>query len=336
MARIIVIGGGRMGARHVLAVRQAGHEVAALVDPSPENFAVASDESLRPLHRSSLAEALAHPADAAIIATTADHHMALLDQAMAGGLRRIVVEKPFSQSVEQALRAADAIAASGARVVVNHGRRYDPNTRALKALDRSGRYGRLRAVFLRTGGGGFGCVGTHWIDLCNNLMDALPERVSALTTTPPGANPRGERFDDPGASAFLVYGGGRRAVIDIGDDVGIVAGGEFVFDFAQVSWSVEAGSWRLRRRTEADLARPRSLYGLPLDEEVFPSTPLDVVGAARAALEDALADGPVTSGVAEAIGTMEVFAACRLAAGEARTVALPLTAQARARIYAIP
>lgn len=334
MAKVIVVGGGRMGARHIDAAILSGHDLLALVDPNPDCFAVESKPELSRLRVSSLKEV--EGGDVAIIATAADHHISLLLNGIDAGIRRFVVEKPFAQSLADSRVAEQAAEASGARVVVNHGRRYDPNTNRLKAMDKDGSYGRLRSVFLRMGGGGFGCVGTHWIDLCNNLMGEKPKRVFAMTTSPSGNNPRGSKFFDPGVSTILLYSDERRAIIDIGDDVGIIGGGEFVFEMAQISWVNEGGNWSFRHRSQADLSQPRSRYGLPLVEEKIEPASLDATKAAQAALADALSDGPIVSGIAEALDTMEVFVACRLSASTSAAVSLPIGDADAAQAYPIP
>lgn len=322
MARVAIAGGGRMAERHLQALLADGHDFAALIDPADAPFLLDKHPEYASVHRSSF-DGLTD-IDALIISTSADHREDLLREGLACGIPRFVVEKPVSQSVAEALRMQEMATAANARVVVNHGRRYCQNVASLKALEATGDLGALRVISVRMGGGAFGCVGVHWIDLCLNLMGGKPTHVACMTTEPEGPNVRGAHFHDPGASALMRFGGGRRAHIDHGDDVGIIAGADFIFEYGKVSWDIESEDWSLHGRKAQFRDRPKSNYGAPLERTTFASTPPDIVGYARAALQDALGDGEIVSGMPEAIATIEVFAACRLAAERAVVLPLPL------------
>lgn len=335
-SRISVAGIGHMGHRFVQAIRRRGLEIGALFDPAEAPFAITAEPDLAARHVRDLDVFLRTPADAVVVATTADQHVPLLRRLIEAGHRRIIVEKPFSQSHVEALEMQDLARRRGVRVIVNHGRRYCANTARLKALDGSRETGRLRAVFIRVGGGALGCVGTHWIDLADNLFGGKPESVFAVLSHETPANNRGARFDDPGGTALLCYSQGRRAVIDSGDDVGIVAGAEFVYERAQVAWQAEGGRWVMRRRQEKDFDRPLTFYGLPLEEHDFATVPPDIVEYASSTLNDVLSDGDPISGIDRAVETMEVFAALRWSARDARPIVLPVSSEASQAVYPIP
>lgn len=335
-ARIAVAGIGRMGHRFVQAIRRRGYEIGALFDPAEAPFAITAESDLAAHHVRDLDAFLEAPADAVVVATTADRHIPMLEALIAAGHRRIVVEKPFAQSHAAALEARHLAESVGARVVVNHGRRYCANTARLAALDGSPTTGRLRAVFIRVGGGALGCVGTHWIDLCDNLMGGVPQSAYCMLSRETPPNNRGTSFDDPGGTAILSYSDGRRAVIDAGDDIGIVAGAEFVFERAQVSWQTEGGRWIFRTRRDEDVEKSLTLYGLPLIERDFPTVPPDIVEYAASTIDDVLASAPTVSGIDRAVETMEVFAAMRWSARIGAPVALPIAAGASGAHYPIP
>ena len=186
------------------------------------------------------------------------------------------------------------------------------------------------------GGGSLGCVGTHWIDLCNNLMDGLPEKVFGTLSVETASDNRGAQFFDPGGTAVLIYANGKRAIIDIGDDIGIVASTEFIFEKGIVSWTTEGGTWSFRHRRPEDSDKPLTLYGLPLVESTFATTPPDLIEYAIATINDALSDGETNSGIPEALKTMEVFAAIRYAARIDQVVSLPISDAEKRVTYAIP
>lgn len=336
MARIALIGAGRMGHRFAQAIQQAGHELALIFDPAPQPWAMMQEPELAPLHTQEMDDVLASDAEVYVIATTADHHVRTAEQLIVAGKTKLIIEKPLSQSVEEGEVLRAHAAAAGARIVVNHGRRYSKNTAALKALDGDPRTGTLRAVTIAMGGGSLGCVGTHWIDLCNALMDGRPETVMAMTSDTTPANNRGEQFSDPGGTTVLRYTGGRRAILDLGDDIGIVGGANFIYETGIVSWSSEGGAWTFRHRKPEDRDKALSFYGLPLVDSPFDAQPPDLIAYAQATIADILSDGPTSSGITQALDTMEVFAAIRYASRTGRTVALPLPDAEKRIVYPIP
>ncbi|MBP2460152.1 MULTISPECIES: Gfo/Idh/MocA family oxidoreductase [unclassified Rhizobium] len=336
MARIAVIGAGRMGYRFLDAIRASGNEIAMIFDPLETPFAVTSDPELARLHTRNLDDVVFGKADVTVICTTADAHVDLACKLVHAGKKRIIVEKPLSQSLSDAEDLQALARRTGARIIVNHGRRYCENTKTLKSLDSSPDMGSLRCIVIKIGGGSFGCTGTHWIDLCNNLFRQMPEKVFAVMSHKTPDNNRGSEFFDPGGTAILCYADGKRAIIDLGDDVGIVAGADFIFERGVVSWKTEGGEWSCLHRRSEDREKPLTFYGLPLVAGDFDSVPPSLIDYAVATIRDALSDEPATSEIDNAVQTMEVYAAVRWSASEGRPVTFPLEAEAKQQVYRIP
>lgn len=336
MARIALIGAGRMGHRFSQAIRRAGHDLVMIFDPDAQPFAIQAEPALALLHTTDFDRVLAIDANIFVICTTANHHIPIALALIAAGHKRLIVEKPLSQSADDAERLRAEARQQGARVIVNHGRRYCPNTAALKALDGSAAAGALRSVAIRMGGGALGCVGTHWIDLCNNLLGGVPDRIYAEISDAAPANNRGAQFDDPGGIVLMHYPGGKRATLDMGDDVGIVVGADFIFERGLVTWHSESAAWAYRHRRLEDTEKPLALYGLPLVTAPFPMAPPDLIAYAMATINDAQADGPIISGLDEACATMEVYSAIRASGRDGTPVRLPLSQADKTIRYAIP
>jgi len=336
MPKIVLIGAGRMGHRFSQAIRQSGHELTMIFDPSETPWGVSAEPGLAAVHTRNFEDVLASDAEAYAICTTADLHVSTAAKLIKAGKKRLIVEKPVSQSVQEAIDLRALAHANGARIIVNHGRRYSANTQAIKDLDGDPRTGALRSVVIKMGGGSFGCVGTHWIDLCNNLFDGTPKRVFGVLSydTPP--DNRGAKFFDPGGTALLMYAGGKRAVLDLGDDIGIVASTEFIFEKGIVAWTSEGKTWSFRHRRPEDQDKSLTLYTLPLVDTPFETSPPDLIAYAIATIEDVFASAPTQSGMDQAIDTMEAFAAIHYAAREQRSVSLPLPDEEKKVVYAIP
>src|SRR3954469_16949771 len=102
--RAAIIGAGRMGRRHIEAVRGAGLALAAIADLSTEALALAradsnlSEQSLYDDAGRMLQET---KPECVIIATNAPSHYEYTQQAVQAGARFILCEKPMSVSLAQ-------------------------------------------------------------------------------------------------------------------------------------------------------------------------------------------------------------------------------------------
>lgn len=336
-ARVGLIGLGRMGARLAEAARKSGHRVVAALDAAAQPFALGAEPALAEVFTTDAAAFWAVPMDVLLIATTGPTHVPLLRQGLQVGIRRFVVEKPFCTSVNDGRAVLAEAEALGARVVVNHGRRYHPTYAALAALDGSPELGSLRSASVTMGAGGLGCMGVHYLELFNRLFGGLPVSVDAVATGTPPLNPRGAQFDDPGATALLAWADGRRAVLETADDTGIPPLLEFRFTLGRVVIEAEHLPWRLFRRTAQDRDLPLTRYGQPNEEMAMPGfAPFGIIEMAQAALADVLGDGPLISGGQPALDAIVVFSAIRLAMESGQRVGLPLQGPHNDRFYDIP
>jgi predicted dehydrogenase len=336
-ARIGLVGLGRMGGRLAAAAADAGHAVVSAFDTDPDCYALSTRPELRAVYTREPSAFWSRPVDLLLVATTAPSHVGYLNQGLARGVRRFMVEKPFCTSLAEGEDARAAAARAGARVVVNHGRRYCPNYAALAALDGSPELGSLRAASASLGAGGLGCAGVHLLELFSRLFGGPPERVSAAYSGAPPPNPRGAEFDDPGACALLVWPDGRRAVLDMADDTGVPLRLEFRFTYGRVAVDDEAKPWRVLRRAASERTQPLSRYGLANEEMPLPGfVPFGMPEMTAAAIEDALADGAVRSGIEPALEAFRTFVAIRKSADSGATTWLPLDAADEARRFAIP
>ncbi|MBC7952317.1 MAG: Gfo/Idh/MocA family oxidoreductase [Rhodospirillaceae bacterium] len=335
--RVGIIGFGRMGARIALAALRGGMDVVAVLDSAPEPWGLGQVPDLAPRVTSDSDRFWAAPMDLLAVGTTADGHAPLVREGLRRGIKRFVVEKPFTQSVVEAETLIAEVAAAGGRISVNHGRRFLAGYYKLRELDGSDLVGSLRSITVVSGGGSTGCLGTHVFDLCNFMFGGAPLRVFAGLAPNDFTDPRGARFDDPGSYSVLEYAGGRRALLEMGGDTGLPSTMEFRFRHGRVVIEDESKPWRLFHRKPEDRALPCSRYGAPLIETVVenPGT-LDIVEMSLGTLRDALSDGPQQAGGDIGLQTMQVFAAIRASAARGVVVALPVDDEAAATIYAIP
>ncbi|OUS33795.1 oxidoreductase [Rhodobacterales bacterium 56_14_T64] len=133
--RIVVAGGGLIGARHIAHV--ADHpkfDLVGVIDPDPKVRAAAPVASFVSI------EAVDVPVDAIIIATPTDLHAANAEAAAKRGWH-MLIEKPVAGTLEQAERVVAAVERAGVTALVGHHRRYHPKVQALKTALDAGRIG---------------------------------------------------------------------------------------------------------------------------------------------------------------------------------------------------
>ena len=333
-----VIGLGRMGARVIAAGERARMRLVAVHDVMDAPFALDQRPELAEVRRATVEDVLAAAPDVLAIATTAPSHAPLLDAALDAGLKRFMVEKPFVTGIDEGRTVLDKAERLGARVVVNHGRRFHPAYAALKARDGTPELGDLRAIGVTMGAGGLGCMGVHYLDLFAQMFDAPPARVYAVRSGRVEANPRGADFDDPGAQALLSWPDGRRASLDACDDTGIPPWLEFRFTYGRVVIENEMTPWRMFHRSDEDRALPLTRYGQPNAEFEMPGfAKFDILDMCEAALMEAAGDGPQQAGGEAALDAVACFAAIRASVETGGPVDLPVTDPAlRGRRFPIP
>jgi predicted dehydrogenase len=150
--RLLQIGLGGWGRNWVKEVTREvpGVEPVGWVDIEPESRERAIAELGLPAARvfASLAEArIAVAADAALVAVPLAAHAAVAEAALAAGLH-VLVEKPFTERLADAVRLTRLAQARGLKLMVNQNYRWFPASVLARRLVREGRIGRPMAVYL--------------------------------------------------------------------------------------------------------------------------------------------------------------------------------------------
>lgn len=221
MKRILVTGGGLIGARHVRAVQaHPGAELVGLVDPSPDIPTPAGVTRY-----ADLSEVTAH-VDGVILATPNQMHAAHGIHAATRGWH-MLIEKPVTDTLEDADALAAAIAKTGVRSLVGHHRRYHDSLEQLQRMLKGGAIGRPVTATLiwamkkpddyfqgnwRTTHGSPVMINLiHDIDLLRALMGEVTATVAL-----PGQRLRGTPRTESGAVA-LQFDTGATATISFAD-----------------------------------------------------------------------------------------------------------------------
>ena len=143
MTALAVAGAGLIGKRHLEAMRLAGIAVHSVVDPAPQAAAVA--EAFGVPQFTELGAALAAKPDGVVLATPNTAHaegaLACIDSRVP-----VLIEKPITTDLDQAIRIVEAAEAAGVPVLTGHHRRHLPVVRAAHERIRSGALGTIVAA----------------------------------------------------------------------------------------------------------------------------------------------------------------------------------------------
>lgn len=219
MKRILVVGGGLIGIRHVGAVQaHPGCHLVGLADP---------DTSLAPdVPRFADMAEVTDPVDGVIIATPTDLHARHGTHAAKRGWH-MLVEKPVAGDLTGAQTLRDAVARAGVGSLVGHHRRYHAAVQQLKTMIAEGAIGRVVCANLiwamrkpddyfagnwRAAGGSPVMINlVHDIDILRFVVGEIAA-VSALR----GAGMRGDTRIESGAVA-LAFENGATGTISFAD-----------------------------------------------------------------------------------------------------------------------
>ena len=183
--RILLIGLGRWGEKHLRVLTELGVEVwAADVSEERRAFAVKAGVDPRRVvddHRAALPHV-----DAVDLVTPADSHLALAGECLRAG-KDCFVEKPLATSVTEGRALAEIVAATGRILQVGHVFRFHPVTAALREALASGHLGGIRYATGRFAGfkrprvdvGVTMTDAIHYFDLFTYLLGQAPIAVTA-------------------------------------------------------------------------------------------------------------------------------------------------------------
>ena len=144
--RLAVAGAGLIGRAHLKAIARAASdcELVAIVDPSPAAVEVAAQYGV-PLFTGLSTMLDTMGPDGVILATPNTLHVPGAMTCLQHGVPALI-EKPVADELDEAVRLARAVEASGLPFLVGHHRRHSPLLQAARAAVSSGRLGRLVTI----------------------------------------------------------------------------------------------------------------------------------------------------------------------------------------------
>lgn len=291
--KFAIIGSGRMGRRHIYAVRKLGHEVIGIVDTSRSSLDEAKYE-----HKLSEIILFSTPQDlfavvvpeCVIISTTADSHCALTCMAAEMGVRYIMVEKPLAVSLEECDRMIRVCEQKGAHLTVNHQMRFMEQYSKPKAILDSKAFGGFKSMTVVGGNFGMSMNGTHYIEAFRYLSGEEPVEVTAWFDQGTVPNPRGVKFEDRAGSLRVVTESGKRLYIEIGANQGhgvevIYAGRNGLITVSELTGRMATAVRQLEYRE-----LPTTRYGMPADFELHKITSAEIIESTSLVLDALIRD----------------------------------------------
>jgi predicted dehydrogenase len=291
--RVAIIGVGRMGRRHISAVKKLGMKLVGVYDVRAESLALAQQEGdlqveqlfddLEKLYSTTQPQCL-------IVSTTADSHCTLVCNAAKRSVKFILVEKPIATSLKECELMIRTCREYGVLLSVNHQMRFMEQYSRPRALLNSDIYGGLKSMTVIGGNFGISMNGTHYIEAFRYITDEKPIEVTAWFSGGSLPNPRGPQFEDRAGSVRVTTSSGRRLYIDVGLDQGhgirvIYASRNGLITVDELSGEMIA---TVRQRQYQDL--PTSRYGMPADNTHELITPAEVIDSTALTIDALIND----------------------------------------------
>ncbi len=227
----IVVGCGRMGARHVKVLCDLSIKIVALVDTNFSNIKLileSLDQEIQPESYTNFSEALKnHSPDLVVISTTSDTHYSFAASVIELNIPLLFLEKPLATSIDSCYKLMEAENNSKTRVAVNHSMRFLPNWLIPKDLLSSEKYGGFTSLTVNAGNFGMAMNSTHILEGFRLLSCELPYKISAWLQDQNEVNPRGKNFKDVSGCLRVTTKSGKRLYIDASADQG--QGSQFTF-----------------------------------------------------------------------------------------------------------
>ena len=197
--RVLIVGAGGIGRRHIRGFQATGRADLALVEPDAGRRAAVAEEFGIAAAHADLAAADLPGHDLAVICAPAHRHVELM-QACAAARLPFLVEKPLAVTLEGVDAALAAVEAAGILARVGYIRRIAPEVIALREQIAAGRIGAVKLAYLNAsqdfpryrpdyrdtyyarpemGGGAILDAASHSFDLLISLM-GRPVTVGAM------------------------------------------------------------------------------------------------------------------------------------------------------------
>ena len=286
--KVVVVGVGRMGRRHVQVARELGLSLVGICDQSPEALKMCQQENnvSSDRHYSSVEKMLkeTHP-DCVIVATTSPMHCEYTCLAADYGAHYILCEKPMAISLAQCNQMITVCKQHDAFLAINHQMRFMEQYTEPKTIINSDTFGGLNSVTVVGGNIGMAMNGTHYFEMFRYMTDESPREVTAWFSDEKVPNPRGPQFEDRAGSVRMTTAKGKRFFMDISADQGHGIKVIYTGKYGQIVVDELKGEIFLSVRKEEERNLPTTRYGCASLNTVKNILPADATAPTKSVLD---------------------------------------------------
>ncbi|HXF63934.1 MAG TPA: Gfo/Idh/MocA family oxidoreductase [Caldilineaceae bacterium] len=274
MARVYrgaVVGAGSGGKLSLKALAQSPrYELVAVADL--QAAALASASALYPGiqtfadHRQMLAECAL---DVVCVSTWPPSHLAITRDALAAGLKGILVEKPLGDTWAHGRQVIEAVRAARLPMVVPHGLLVADHGRAILEQVAQGAIGALKLVEIECAGWDIINAGIHWLNFVVSLLPQDPFRSVLAVCDGSTRTYRDGMQVETEAVTYAYTAAGVRVVMHTGDLIPVAQPGEgTLFRLAGSHGLLEFFGWKPRYR----LVNPEHPQGVEVEVAAGPKS----------------------------------------------------------------
>ena len=283
--KICIIGTGRMGRRHIDAVRGLGLEVVGIFDPNREAMDIAVKDNGIKLEEcyTDVNEMLKKLVpEGVVVSSTAPSHSEHVLAAAASGAKYILCEKPMGTSLEECDRMIKACSETDTVLGINHQMRFMEQYTSVKTLSSSEELGGLRSVTISASNFGLAMNASHYFEMFRFMTGENISEISFYSEKEKLSNPRGLQYSDLAGQLLARTKKGHRLYIELGGDLGHGVHVTYGCRYGQIFVDELGGYLRAVYRNPEYRDLPTSRYGMPCTEITKRIAPADVIAPTQA------------------------------------------------------
>jgi predicted dehydrogenase len=292
MIRVCLIGAGRMGLRHVEAIKMLGYELQGVFDISEKSanqaLAVFSGNGAKFYSDPEIMLDVVKP-DAVVISTTAPFHHEYVMLCSKKNVPYVLSEKPLCSSAIQMNEMLDACENSNTKLAVNHQMMFLPQYTEVKRLISELEFGRVNSVIVAAANFGLAMNASHYFEMFRYITDEHLSTVQAWLESEKLENPRGVQFEDRSGRVVGFSESGKSLYMDFSVNSGHGVQCTYICRNGQITVDELAGDLRYTVRKPAHHAESTNRYGMPADIVTVKIPAVDIVDSTAKVLESLIA-----------------------------------------------
>jgi predicted dehydrogenase len=257
--KILLLGGGRMGQRHLTGVLENAYAI-TLVEPKQEmqemcRKIVSDNSAIDFVSFSSVDDLRDNNFDLAILSGPASGRLDQFKSLLKLGIKKFLIEKPLEQTRANTREFLKLAQEANVMVWSNHYRRSLDSYKELIALQEP------LIITVTSGAMGLGCNGIHWIDFALHLTGQTSGKLlfGEIDELPIGSG-RGPQFRDYGGRGLFSFPDGSRLFLS--STSASSAASVFSIMAQNQHWAVDQDAGKaIIHRQDKSLNHPNYLYG---------------------------------------------------------------------------